>query len=71
MTSIVEDLLLLARSDSGAVALEHIPVDLGDVAADGGLGAWASPRRTEASGSRSTRSPRSWPATRPGSASWS
>jgi signal transduction histidine kinase len=35
MTSMVEDLLLLARSDSGAVALEHIPVDLGDVAADG------------------------------------
>jgi len=35
MTSIVEDLLLLARSDSGAIALEHVPVDLGDVAADG------------------------------------
>jgi signal transduction histidine kinase len=35
MTAIVDDLLLLARSDSGAVALEHIPVDLGDVAADG------------------------------------
>jgi signal transduction histidine kinase len=35
MTAIVEDLLLLARSDSGAIALEHIPVDLGDVAADG------------------------------------
>src|SRR4029077_10176053 len=35
MTAIVEDLLLLARSDSGAVQLEHIPVDLGDVAADG------------------------------------
>jgi signal transduction histidine kinase len=35
MTSIVEDLLLLARSDSGAVALEHVQVDLGDVAADG------------------------------------
>jgi signal transduction histidine kinase len=35
MTAIVEDLLLLARSDSGAVALEHVPVDLGDVAADG------------------------------------
>jgi len=35
MTSMVEDLLLLARSDSGAVALEHIPVDLGDVASDG------------------------------------
>jgi two-component system, OmpR family, sensor histidine kinase CiaH len=35
MTAIVEDLLLLARSDSGAVALEHVPVDLGDVASDG------------------------------------
>jgi signal transduction histidine kinase len=35
MTAMVEDLLLLARSDSGAVALEHIPVDLGDVASDG------------------------------------
>ena len=35
MTAIVEDLLLLARSDSGAIALESIPVDLGDVAADG------------------------------------
>ena len=35
MTSIVEDLLLLARSDSGVVALEHVPVDLGDIAADG------------------------------------
>jgi signal transduction histidine kinase len=35
MTSIVEDLLLLARSDSGAVVLERVPLDLGDVAADG------------------------------------
>jgi signal transduction histidine kinase len=35
MTAIVDDLLLLARSDSGAVSLEHVPVDLGDVAADG------------------------------------
>ncbi len=35
MTAIVEDLLLLARSDSGAIELEHLPVDLGDVAADG------------------------------------
>jgi signal transduction histidine kinase len=35
MTSIVEDLLLLARSDSGAVELERVPIDLGDVAADG------------------------------------
>ena len=35
MTAIVEDLLLLARSDSGAVELERVPLDLGDVAADG------------------------------------
>jgi two-component system, OmpR family, sensor histidine kinase CiaH len=35
MTAMVEDLLLLARSDSGAVALEQVPVDLGDVASDG------------------------------------
>lgn len=31
MTAIVEDLLLLARSDSGAVQLEHLPVDLSDI----------------------------------------
>jgi two-component system, OmpR family, sensor histidine kinase CiaH len=35
MTAIVEDLLLLARSDSGAVELERVPIDLGDVATDG------------------------------------
>jgi len=35
MTSMVEDLLLLARSDSGAIELERMPVDLGDVVADG------------------------------------
>ena len=35
LTALVEDLLLLARSDSGAIALERVPVDLGDVAADG------------------------------------
>src|SRR5262245_46684525 len=34
MTSLVDDLLLLARSDSGAVALARQPLDLGDVAAD-------------------------------------
>ena len=32
LTSLVDDLLLLARSDSGAVALERMPLDLGDVA---------------------------------------
>jgi signal transduction histidine kinase len=35
LTALVEDLLLLARSDSGAVTLARMPVDLGDVAADG------------------------------------
>jgi signal transduction histidine kinase len=34
LSSLVEDLLLLARSDSGAVELEHVPLDLGDVASD-------------------------------------
>ena len=38
MTAMVEDLLLLARSDSGAVALERVPVDLGDVASAGASG---------------------------------
>lgn len=35
LTALVEDLLLLARSDSGSIALTRLPVDLGDVAADG------------------------------------
>ncbi len=35
MTALVDDLLLLARSDSGAISLNRMPVDLGDVAADG------------------------------------
>ena len=34
LTSLVEDLLLLARSDSGAVELAREPVDLADVATD-------------------------------------
>ncbi len=34
LTTLVEDLLLLARSDSGAITLERLPVDLGDVAAE-------------------------------------
>jgi signal transduction histidine kinase len=34
LTRLVDELLLLARSDSGAVTLEHLPVDLGDVAAE-------------------------------------
>ncbi len=35
LTSMVDDLLLLARSDSGAVELERVPLDLGDVASSG------------------------------------
>jgi signal transduction histidine kinase len=35
LTALVEDLLLLARSDSGSIALTRLPLDLGDVAADG------------------------------------
>jgi len=38
LTTMVDDLLLLARSDSGAVALERAPVDLGDVASTGASG---------------------------------
>ena len=34
LTALVDDLLLLARSDSGAISLERRPIDLGDVAAD-------------------------------------
>ncbi|HJW21654.1 MAG TPA: HAMP domain-containing sensor histidine kinase [Candidatus Limnocylindrales bacterium] len=34
LTTMVEDLLLLARSDSGAVSLERTPIELDDVAAD-------------------------------------
>jgi signal transduction histidine kinase len=38
LTAMVEDLLLLARSDSGAVTLERVPLDLGDVASAGASG---------------------------------
>jgi two-component system sensor histidine kinase CiaH len=34
LSSLVGDLLLLARSDSGAVVMEQTPVDLGDIAFD-------------------------------------
>ena len=34
LTTLVDDLLLLARADSGAVELERKPIDLADVAAD-------------------------------------
>jgi signal transduction histidine kinase len=44
LTRLVEELLLLARSDSGAVNLEKLPVDVGDVAADA-AGSLAGPAR--------------------------
>ncbi len=46
LTGLVEDLLLLARSDSGAIALDRLPVELDDVAvvAASGLGQFASSR---------------------------
>jgi len=46
LTTLVDDLLLLARSDSGAVALERHTLDLGDVAFDaaGSLGRSAEAR---------------------------
>ncbi len=46
LTLLVDDLLLLARSDSGAISLERLPVDLGDVAVDAAssLGKLASSR---------------------------
>ena len=34
MTALVEDMLLLARTDSGVVQVDSVPLDLGDVAAD-------------------------------------
>ena len=34
MTALVEDMLLLARTDLGVVQIERVPLDLGDVAAD-------------------------------------
>ncbi len=32
LATLVDDLLLLARSDSGAIALDRVPLDLGDIA---------------------------------------
>ena len=34
MTALVEDMLMLARTDSGVIQVERVPVDLGDVAAE-------------------------------------
>jgi len=34
LSTLVEDLLLLARSDSGAIELDQLPLDLGDVAGE-------------------------------------
>ena len=34
LTALVDDLLMLARTDSGVVDMEHVPLDLADVAAE-------------------------------------
>jgi signal transduction histidine kinase len=34
MTALVEDMLLLARTDSGVVQIERVPLDMGDIAAE-------------------------------------
>ena len=70
LTAMVDDLLLLARSDSGAIALERVPTDLGDVASTGasamtrpGRGPGCRARRRSEPG-RGRRRPRSPPAAR-------
>jgi two-component system, OmpR family, sensor histidine kinase CiaH len=49
LTALVGDLLLLARTDSGAVELERVPLDLSDVAAEGlaAVATLAAERRVE------------------------
>ena len=47
LTSLVEDLLLLARSDSGAISLERVPLHLDEVATEA---AAAFAKRAEAAG---------------------
>ena len=47
LSRLVDQLLLLARSDSGAVTLERLPVDLGDVAASA-CASLAGPAQTRA-----------------------
>ncbi|HJP89452.1 MAG TPA: HAMP domain-containing sensor histidine kinase [Candidatus Limnocylindrales bacterium] len=49
LTSLVEDLLLLARSDSGAIFLERVPIHLDEVATDA---ASAFGKQAEAAGVR-------------------
>ena len=38
MTALVEDMLLLARTDSGVVQVDHVPLDLADVAVEAASG---------------------------------
>ena len=59
LTSLVEDLLLLARSDSGAVSLERVPLHLDDVATEA-VAAFA--KQAEAAGVRLEVDPEPAPA---------
>jgi signal transduction histidine kinase len=59
LTSLVEDLLLLARSDSGVVSLERVPLHLDDVATEA---AAAFTKQAEAAGVRLEVDPQPAPA---------
>ena len=69
LTAMVDDLLLLARSDSGAVELERVPVDLGRRRLDGGRGPVAAGHGTWCGGARGSGSRPSSAAIRHASAS--
>jgi signal transduction histidine kinase len=49
LTDLVDQLLLLARTDSGGIEIEHVPVDLAEVALDAvaGLSSVAAARRAD------------------------
>ena len=59
LTSLVDDLLLLARSDSGAISLDRVPVHLDDIAADA-AGSFA--KQGDAAGVRLEVDPKPTPA---------
>ena len=69
MTALVEDMLLLARTDSGVVQMERVPLDLGDVAAEAASMLVDARPGARREASCSIRCRRRSPATRSGCAS--
>ena len=69
MRALVDDLLLLARTDSGVVELAIEPLDLAAVALDAADGLQSAAERLRRRVSRWTPTPSRRPATRPASAS--